>query len=144
MSEREQSATEALATSFQGEWWVDETSVDEETDAIELTTSEAPDMRNVYRTVERLGDEGTVTVDGPSGSWAVEYAKGDVRDVKRVGGAYTVQRLSLLERFFQGLNMFGVYVIFAAIVTAVASFFSTTPLSLVDVGTLLSGPTGEF
>lgn len=138
MSDGEPVATNRLSTALCEKWWIDEVTVDDGAGVIEILTSEAPDLRAVYDAVERLGDGGgTVTVDGPSGAWAVDHVGGEVRDVRRVGGEYTVHRLSPLERFFHGLTVFGLYVIFAAVVTAVTALFLTTPLSLLGVDPLV-------
>lgn len=136
MSDHEPSAVRCLAAALGDLWWVDEVTVDD-AESITVRSSDRPDLRAVYDAVERLGEgEGTVTVDGPSASWAVEHGDGAVRDVHRVGGRYTVRRLSSPERLFVGVTLFGTYVVLAAVVTAAAGFFLTTPLALLDVGTV--------
>ena len=131
----EGSSADRLARALAAQWWVDDVTIDGVTGDVELSTSAPPDLRGVYEVIERGGEgAGTVTIDGPSGAWAVHYADGEVRDVSRVGGTYTVNRLSRLERVFHGLAVFGVYLLYATAITIPAAFVMTTPIDLVGVG----------
>lgn len=124
-----------LAAALETEWWVDDVTLDGVTGDVSLSASEPPDLRAVYEAIERQGEgAGAVRVDGPSGAWAIDHADGEVRDVFRIGGAYTVNRLSPLERVFHGLAVLGVYLLFAAAITIPAALVLRTPLDLIGVG----------
>lgn len=127
---------DSLRFELRDEEWVSRTTRDGET--VTVTTEVAPNLRSVYRAIEAGNyEQGVVRVEGQEQAWEVSFEAGEVGDVERTDGQYTVLRMSAVEVLCRGLMMLGVYGAIAAVITGVASLLLETPLTLIESGIAL-------
>ena len=113
---------------------------DVDTDGITVVSGEYPHLRSAYNIIEAFATgSGVVNVVNLEQGWRIEYEDGEVGEVERIHGEYTVKSLSFPERILSGITQAGVLVAFAGIITALASLILATPFSFLESLAVVGG-----